>query len=1714
MFVEFDKAEVERSVPQRFERIVQLQPNRPAVKAGQRSFSYIELNRIANRIARAILATRGDPAAPIALLFEHGIDVIAAIMGTLKAGKFYVAVDPSLPSERIAYMLEDSQASLIVTNTLNADLAHKLAVDARPCLNIEGIDEPVCAEDAGVFAASDEILTIRYTSGSTGDPKGVVETHRNVLQSTILHAGEMRTCVDDRLSLLHSVTFASAYVNLFQALLTGASLSVFDIKSEGAHRLAKWLREERITVYHSPPAVFRQMADSLSGEEKLSSLRLIHLSGAPITRRDFELYKRYFCPGALLEIGMGSTEARGICSAFVDESFSFPAEGSPVGYPRPGKKILLLDENGREVRPGELGEIAVKGRNLNPGYWRRSELMRAKFSQDGSADEERLYLTGDLGRMMPDGFLVHLGRKDFQVKIRGYRVETVEIEKELLLHPHVGEVIVVARDREPGEKVLVAYVVPARHPPPATNELYDFLRAKLPHYMLPSAFVFLEAIPLTNGKLDRSALPEPGHARPGMSRPYVAARNEAEKTLVRIWEEVLGVAPIGIHDNFFDLGGHSLSASRFLSRLYDEANVELPLRAVFDVPTVAGLAECLDTAARGGIGRAERIVPVPRAGDLPLSFSQERLWFLGQLQPASCAYNLCSAFRLVGELDVEALERSLREIVSRHEVLRTVFKSTHGRPVQIVLPSASIDVRVADLRAMSSQAEREAEIHRCSHEEAFRPFDLSEEPLLRAKLLRLAEREHVLLLTIHHIVFDGWSMAVLARELSALYADFSSGRPSSLANLSVQYADFAVWQRDRLSGALLEEQLTYWKTRLDNLPTLRLPADRPRPHGPTVHGARRSFALSEALVSALRRASSGHGVTLFMTLLAAYQVLLHRYSGQDDIVIGSPVAGRSRSEVDGLIGFFLNMLVLRADLSGDPTFRELLARTRETCLGAYEHQELPFEKLVQELDPQRRLDQNPLFQVTFALQNNPACPLELAGLTVEDMDIGSGLAAFDLHLFIVEEESEARGWLVYKTDLFEASTVERWVAHFQKILEAIAFNPEQRLSEISLLADAERRQLLLEWNDTKKDYPSDRPIHELFEAQVERSFEATAVVFRGDRLTYGELNARANRLAHYLRKLGVGPETLVGLGIERSLEMVVGIIGVLKAGGAYLPLDPSYPEERLDFMLTDAGVNVVLTQQKLLEQWPRASKALLSRVEGSKIKNRKVVRLDTDGFAIMQESTENPKSEATANNLAYVMYTSGSTGTPKGVEVVHRGIVRLVVGVEYATLDAGRAFLQLAPISFDASTFEIWGALLHGARCVLFPGSSVSPKELGEVIDKHRISTLWLTASLFNAVIDQAPEALSAVRQLLIGGEALSVPHVRKALSLLPRTEIINGYGPTEGTTFTCCYSIPRTLDASANSIPIGRPIANTEVYLLDHHLSPVPIGVAGELYIGGDGLGRGYLNGPELTAEKFIPHPFSSGPGARLYKTGDLARYLPDGNIEFLGRGDHQVKIRGYRIEPGEIESVLRAQPHIKEALVLARPDVTGDKRLVGYVVSDDPIDIGGLRNFLAHKLPDYMIPSAFVFLDSLPLTSYGKVDRRALPGPDQHRPPLKEGFIAPRTDTEKTIAAIWREVLQLKEVGIHDDFFDLGGHSLLATQVISRISDALEVALPLGTLFENPTVAALAGQVALKKAAPERTVEIIAQVESLSEPEAKLLLTSLNPLAGSSGADTDEDE
>ena len=1645
-----------------FEDQAERTPDRIALTFENQHLTYAQLNARANQVAHYLRARGVGPEVPVAICMERCLEMVVALLGILKAGGAYLPIDPAYPKERLAFTLEDARARVVLTMEPVRERMPKHGVRLI-CLDAdwESIACESCENPQSLTAAGNLAYVI-YTSGSTGQPKGVMVEHRG-LSNTIQWLSQTLAITEYDSTLLKTpITFDAAGREIFPTLLAGARLIIAE---PNAHRdtryIAEKIRDNRVSILHCVPSFLRLLVAEPAFDDAVA-LRAVMCGGEALTPDVVAAFGQR--SGAKLYNVYGPTETI-IDSAYRLCDWRSDSSTVPIGRPIPNARMYILDATLRPVPIGVTGGLYIGGVSLARGYLNLPGLTAEKFIPDPFSSEpgERLYMTGDLARYQPDGNIQYLGRGDYQVKIRGFRIELGEIETALARHPSVVQAIVTVHEGARGGKRLISYVVAQPRCTPTAIELRIFLKDKLPEHMVPTVFVMLDSFPLTsNGKVDRRALPSPGEARPELDKAFVGSRTPTEELLADIWAQVLGLERVGIYDDFFDLGGHSLLATQVVSRIRKTFQVEMPLRHLFETPTVAGLAESLELSRRDGQSlQLSPIQPVPRDGDLPLSFAQQRLWFIDQLDPGNSVYNFPVAVRLKGALNLAALEQSLNEIVRRHEALRTTFSMVDGQPAQVIASRLMITLPVVDLRGLP-EAEREHEVQRLVVKEARRPFELARGPLLRARVLQLADDEQVGLLTMHHIVSDGWSAGILIREMAALYQSYCTESPSPLPELPIQYADFAYWQREWLQGAVLQRQLDYWKKQLDGAPPLlELPADHPRPAVQTFRGGHQSLLLPKAVGIALKALSRDEAATLFMTLLAAFKVLVNCYTRQDDLVVGTPVANRNRLEIEGLIGFFVNALVLRTDLSGNPTFRELVRRVRRVCVDAYAHQDLPFERLVEELHIERDLSRNPLFQVMFVLQNAPLHAVELPGLSLNPVIADGGTTHFDLTLHIVDTDQGLVGTAAYNTDLFDADTITRMLAHFQTLLEAIVKDPDRHLSELSLLTDTQRQQVLLRSSDIHCGYNPELSIHQLFEAQVERTPDAVALVFGDQQLTYRELNCRANRLAHSLRKTGVGPEVPVGVCLERSLEVVISLLSVLKAGGVYLPLDPAYPKQRIGFMLEDSKAAVLLTQKSLIQELPEH--------------RARVICLDSDGDAITRESAENPTGTTQAENLAYIIYTSGSTGQPKGVLVSHGSIAEHCRDAErYYELQPTDRVLQFASMSFDLSLEQILPTLIVGARLVVVGREVWRPAEFHSKAAEFGLTVVDLPTAYWQELVQEwaaGPEQILSThyRLFLVGGDTM-LPEVLNLWQQTPlrSVRLINAYGPTEATiTATAFETAPRVGETSRlHRVPIGRPLANREIYILDRHCNPVPIGVPGELHIGGRSLARGYLNRPDLTADKFIPDPFSNVAGARMYKTGDLARHLPDGNIEYIGRTDHQVKIRGFRIELGEIEAVLAQHPFVRQALVSTHQEASGEKCLVAYVVGDreHPPTTGDMRSFLKDKVPEYMVPSVFMLLDSLPTMPNGKADRSALPKPDQTRPEMQRTFVGPRDDLELQLTGLWEEVLNIRPIGVTDNFFELGGHSLLAVRLFALIDKRLGKKLPLAALFRGATVESLA--------------------------------------------------
>lgn len=1620
--------------------------------------TYGALNARANRLARRLRALGVGPETPVGLHADRSVEMVVGLLAILKAGGAYVPLDPVYPDERLAFLLDDSRIPVLLTRP--SVLGPLTGHDAE----VVDLDDDCADEsddDLPGGARPENAAYVIYTSGSTGRPKGVVVTHANVAHLMSSTQRWYGFGPNDVWTLFHSFAFDFSVWEIWGALTFGGRLVIAPYwVTRAPEAFLGLLRAESVTVLNQTPSAFRQLirAEEADGDVGELSLRLVIFGGEalePETLRPWFQKHGDVTPQLVNMYGITETTVHVTYRALTADDLDKTAGSSPIGVPIPGWRIHLLDSRMRPVPVGVVGEIYVGGHGLARGYLNRPGLTAERFVADPFLDEPgaRLYQSGDLARRRPDGSLDYVGRSDHQVKVRGFRIELGEIESALLKHPEVREAVVLPKDYGADDRRLIAYFVPRNGETPRTSELRRWLKPRLPEYMIPSAYVPLDALPLTvHGKLDRGALPEPDpHAGdPGGS--HLTPRTAVEEVVAGVWAEVLGRESVGVRDDFFELGGHSLLATQVVSRLRAALGFEVPLRALFESPTVSGLAERIEEARRSDDTEATRPIPLATRGvSIPASFSQEALWFLDQLDPGRPTFNVAAGLRVVGPLDVSALSRAFAEIVRRHEALRTTFALEAGRPVQVIAPDVGRALERIDLTAWP-EGDRIAEAGRQAAALARQPFDLAVGPLARGAVMCLDARDHVVILAMHHIVTDGWSFGVAARELSILYDAFRAGLPSPLPDPSIQFADYTVWQRDRLQGKRLERLLGYWTERLSGVPPLELPTDRPRPAVRAARGGIQLFRLSAALAGSVRVLARREGATPFMTLLAAFQVLLRRHSGQSDFAVGTPVANRVRAEVEGLIGYFINMLALRADVAGNPTFRELLGRVRAESLGAFEHQELPLERLVEELHPGRDLSRTPLFQVMFVFQNNEVPDVARTELSLSPLEVpeGTGTAKFDLTLALADDGPEMVGSFEYDAGLFDAATIDRLTRHFLALIEGAAADPSQRVSDLPMLSTEERDQVVNVWNSTRVDYPADARVHRLFEASAARSPRTTAVEWTGGALSYGELDRRANRLAHRLRALGIGPGVLVGIAVERSPEMAVGLLGVLKAGGAFVPLDPKYPADRLAHMLDDSRVPVLLTQTRLRDRLP-ANPAV-------------VIDLDAPD-ALDGWPDANPGVEVSPLAPAYVIYTSGSTGAPRGAVVAHGGLANHAqASAGLFDVGAEDRVLQFASLSFDIAVEELFPAWSRGATVVLRGGDdTLDPSLFSQWVGDRAVTVLDLPTAYWHAWVNglaaRGERLPASLRLVVVGGErALATVHATWLEIGGDRVRWLNTYGPTETTVIATVHEPAGT---TGLDIPIGRPIANVTTYVLDDQFQAAPIGVAGELFIGGAGVGLGYWNRPDLTAERFPPDPFSAEPGSRLFRTGDRVRWRADGRLEFLGRCDEQIKIRGHRVEPGEVEAALSALPGVKAAAVVAglRPD--GEARLDAYVVleADGPADPDDLRRALRKTLPLPLIPSTFTTLDALPMTPTGKVDRRALPAPEAS-PTSRAAGIAPRNEIEERLGRVWEEVLGVNPVGVTESFFDLGGHSLLAIRLLARIEEEFGRRLPLPTLFVGPTV------------------------------------------------------
>lgn len=1641
-----------------FEQQVEQCPDRIALVQGDQHLSYEELNRRANQLAH-VLQTQGvEPEVRVGLCMERCPEMVIAIIAVLKAGGAYVPVDVSLPQQRLLYQLQDAQVALVLTQEWFIKMLQTCQV---PLLCLDQAWQQLAAADYTSPPSQiqpDNLIYVIYTSGSTGHPKGVMNIHHALCNHFRWMLETYPLLPQDRVLQKTSVSFDVSVSEIFWPLLSGAQLI---LAHPNGHRdsayLLQLIIEQQITNMQCVPSLLQVLLEE-PGIGCCTSLQRVLCAGEVLLP---SLQERFFaCLDAQLHNLYGPTEAS-IYASF----WACQKKGAcctvPIGSPIANTQLYILDAHFHPVPTGVSGELYIGGDALARGYLDRPELTAERFIPDpfSYAKGARLYKTGDLARALPDGTIEYIGRLDDQVKIHGFRVELGEIKQNLQEQPGVRETIVVVRDNIAGSRQLVAYIVAVQGQ--QTDQTWlETVRAtlgqRLPEYMVPYHIVVLDALPLTSsGKVDRQALPHPILASPRVDQQASRhVQSPIEQWLVDIWQEVLHVPVISASDHFFALGGHSLAAMQVMARVRQRIGIELPVRELFEAPTLIELAHRVEHALRDKQSVEELpLIPTSCTQSLPLSYAQQRLWFLDQLDPNQPTYNVPLALRLHGPLSSRALEASLRYLEARHDGLRLYIEEYDDQVVQGILPIGNLSLLKIDLTNLSSQ-EQEEEQQRLICQEAHCPFDLRRGPLWRVRLLQLKGQEWVLLLILHHIITDGWSNSILLQELGKSYIAFCQDQEPILPMLPVCPADYAIWQRAWLQGERQHTQLVYWREQLANLEPLALPTDYARPARLRYRGSREKLSLSTQLYEQVQALSRQEGVTLFMTLLAGWLVVLQRYSGQTNLTVGTPVANRTHTELEGVIGFFVNTLVLHCEVKGQMQVRELLKQVREKALQAYSHRELPFDRIVEAVQPERDLSRHPIFQVMFILQPK-GVPLEpWNDVTVQQETVDLNVAKFDLTLIVEEGEQGLVASLEYNTDLFAPETVRRMVLHWQQVLTAMVAQPEQSVANLSLLTPEEKELQLMQWNATAQAYPQDLCLHELFEQQVEQCPDTIALVQGKVQLTYEELNRRANQLAHYLQGQGVGPEVRVGVCVERSPEMVIAIIAVLKAGGAYVPMDVSLPKQRLLYQLQDAQVVLVLTQGQLIEMLASCQLPVFC--------------LDREWHLLSTADTINPQSLVQPDNLIYIIYTSGSTGRPKGAMNVHRGLSNsfrwLLDTYPLCTEDR---VLQRALVSFDTSIREMFWPLLSGAQLVLIhPDGYRDSMHLLNLIHEHHITNMYCVPSLLKALlVEPVAGQLTSLQHVLCAGEVLSSSLQERFFACVD-AKLINAYGPSE--TAIEVVTSDCTPTTTKPIIPIGTPIANTQIYLLDRHMQPVPIGVPGELYIGGEALGRGYQNQPMLTAERFVPNPFSLVAGSRLYRTGDLARYSPDGVIEFVGRVDYQVKLRGMRIELGEIEQILLEFSGVGETVVVAQDSPSGSKQLVAYVVPTQSQEADltwqeAMWMTLRQHLPEYMVPSQLVVLGALPLNPNGKIDRQALLQLGQQQlGTTEQSFVAPQTQIEQTLACIWRQVLRLSQVGIHDNFFALGGDSILSLSVIAQARQT-NLSLSVNQLFQAPTIAQL---------------------------------------------------
>ncbi|MEK4811679.1 amino acid adenylation domain-containing protein [Bacillus sp. FSL L8-0287] len=1612
----------EHTVQKLFEQQVIQNPDSVALVYKDQQLTYKELNEKVNQLAFYLQKRNIGPESMVGVYIERSLEMIVSILGIIKAGGAYVPLDPAYPTKRLEYILKDANIQVLLTQNHPTQWIPK-EID---CINIKEHEMNISREkniNPTIEVKPDNLAYVIYTSGSTGKPKGVLIEQKSLCNFIISSINLTKMNSDSRNIQFASLSFDASVFEIFTSLVSGGTLYVcsqHDIMP--VEPLTQFLQKNKITHALLPPTVLNLLDESV-----FKDLQVVISAGSACSE---QVAKRWM-QNHLFINAYGPTETTVYTVAGIYKGDGAP----PIGRSIPNVEVYVLNEAKKLVPIGTVGELYIGGIALARGYLNQPELTKASFIPHPfkNSSNDRLYRTGDLVKYLPDGNIEYIGRADKQVKIRGFRIELGEIETILGNHPDIKEVTVVAQEDSFGDNILVAYIVGEGD----TQEWRKHVGVHLPKYMVPAHFIKIESLPLTvNGKVDKDALPAWASIIQ-TNEGYIAPRNRVEQKMVEIWSEVLGIdsSAIGINDNFFELGGHSLLATKITSRLGVDFSILVQIRDIFEYPTIKHFSKRL-TFLLGKTGEIDVFTPlqsVKREQYEPLSFAQQRLWIMDKIVTNSALYNVPIAWRLKGKWNIEMLKKGYNAIIHRHEILRTVFHEVDGKPVQIVQQDITVPLSVIDLRYLSPE-DKTSKIENISKIEAKKPFDLSQGPLLRTHLIIMDNKELVLLCTIHHIIFDRWSLDTFINEWMSFYQAFLENETEKLPPLPVQYIDFTKWQKSWLTEDIIQKQIAYWGKELRGLlPILELPLDYPRPIIQSYNGDTYQIVIPNKLLEKIKVFNSKEGVTLFATLLASYQGFLSRYTNQKDILVGSPIANRNYPGVEDLIGFFANTVVYRADCSNNITFKELVQQIKKKMLDAQENQDVPFEKVIEAIQPERDMSYSPLFQTMFVFHNQLKELPKLLDHSVEKIPRHMNGAKFDITIAMEEIPTGLQVDFEYNTDLFKVSTIKRMAQSFEIWLDEILQFPEEPIENLRILTKNEEKQLLHEWTNIEGNYQKDVVIQELFEQQVIQNPDSVALVYKDQQLTYKELNEKVNQLAFYLQKRNIGPESMVGVYIERSLEMIVSILGIIKAGGAYVPLDPAYPTKRLEYILKDANIQVLLTQSHLTQWIPK-------EIDCIDIKEHEM--------NISREKNINPTIEVKPDNLAYVIYTSGSTGNPKGVLYEQKGLCNFInASINFTKLNTGSKVVQFSSIAFDVSLYDIFATLVSGGTLYVCGQQDIMPVEpLTQFLLEKKITHAFLPPTVLNLLDESKFEELQTVIS------AGSVCSEQVAKRWVKNHLFINAYGPTEASVATI------DIYSGKGTPPIGRSIPNVEVYVLNEAKKLVPIGTVGELYIGGIALARGYLNQPELTKASFIPHPFKNSSNDRLYRTGDLVKYLPDGNIEYIGRADKQVKIRGFRIELGEIETILGNHPDIKEVTVVAQEDSFGDNILVAYIVGEG--DTQEWRKHVGVHLPNYMVPAHFIKIESLPLTVNGKVDKDALPAWASIIQ-TNEGYIAPRNRVEQKMVEIWSEVLGIDSsvIGINDNFFDLGGHSLkIMSTLVKTFSEGWNVTIK--DYFELKTI------------------------------------------------------